>query len=142
MGFPDWNPSLFCTDPDPSINKQKSKKNLDFYYRYILTSFLLFISENDVSVPSTVTSKIYFLSASCQLTDEKSVIWIRTPEPDSDPNPLVSGTDPRIRICTKMSRIHNTGTALNPPLSTAESQIQMYRTTHIFVSSYYLAFHV
>jgi hypothetical protein len=28
---------------------------------------------------------------------------------DMDPDPLVRCTDPRIRICTKMSRIPNTG---------------------------------
>ncbi len=28
----DPDPSLFCTDSDPCINKQKSKKNLDLYY--------------------------------------------------------------------------------------------------------------
>ncbi len=30
LGLPDPDPSLFCMDPDPLINKQKSKKNLDF----------------------------------------------------------------------------------------------------------------
>ncbi len=30
------------------------------------------------------------------------------PELDLDPDPLVGGTDPRIRILTKMSRIPNT----------------------------------
>ncbi len=30
------------------------------------------------------------------------------PELDSDPDPLVRGTDPRIRIRNKMSRIPNT----------------------------------
>jgi hypothetical protein len=33
--LPDPDPSLFCLDPDvdpnPSMNRQKSKKNLDFY---------------------------------------------------------------------------------------------------------------
>jgi hypothetical protein len=29
--------------------------------------------------------------------------------PDSHPDPLDRGTDPEIRIRTKMSRIHNTG---------------------------------
>jgi hypothetical protein len=31
------------------------------------------------------------------------------PDPESEPNPLVRGTDPRVRIHTKMSRIRNTG---------------------------------
>jgi hypothetical protein len=26
LGLPDLDSSLFCTDPDPFINKQKSKK--------------------------------------------------------------------------------------------------------------------
>jgi hypothetical protein len=30
------------------------------------------------------------------------------PEPDPNPDPLCKGTDPRIRIRTKMSRIRNT----------------------------------
>jgi hypothetical protein len=39
LGFPDPNPALFYTDPNLhlSINKQKRKKNLDFYYS--VTSF-------------------------------------------------------------------------------------------------------
>ena len=28
---------IIFTDPDLSINKQKSKKNLDFYYQYFVT---------------------------------------------------------------------------------------------------------
>jgi hypothetical protein len=35
--LPDLDPSLFCTDLDPSINKQKSEKYIDFYY--FVTSF-------------------------------------------------------------------------------------------------------
>ncbi len=50
LGLPDPDSSLFCTYPDPSINKQKSKKNLDFYY---FVTFLYFLSINtDVNVPS------------------------------------------------------------------------------------------
>jgi hypothetical protein len=41
---PDPGSGIICTDPDPDpysiIEKQKSKKNLDFYY--CLTSFLTF----------------------------------------------------------------------------------------------------
>ncbi len=46
LDLPDSDPypSLFCTNPNPSINKQKNKKNLDFYY--FVTSFVLFIYEN------------------------------------------------------------------------------------------------
>ncbi len=36
---PDPSPGsdFIWTDPDPSINKQKSKKNLDFYY-FVISS--------------------------------------------------------------------------------------------------------
>jgi hypothetical protein len=37
LGHPDPDPSFFGTDLEPSINKQKSKKNLDF--QYFVTSF-------------------------------------------------------------------------------------------------------
>jgi|688.fasta_scaffold171596_1 hypothetical protein len=33
---------------------------------------------------------------------------VQDPKPVSDPDPLVRGTDPRIRLCTEMSRIYNT----------------------------------
>jgi hypothetical protein len=36
----------------------------------------------------------------------------RQKEQDPDPDPIVKGTDPRIRIRTKMSRIRNTGAPL------------------------------
>ncbi len=36
-----------CTDPNTSINKQKNKKNRNFYYfQYFVTSFWLFIFKN------------------------------------------------------------------------------------------------
>jgi hypothetical protein len=41
LGHPD--PS-YWTDPDPSINKQKSKKNFDL--DYIVSFFLIFIFED------------------------------------------------------------------------------------------------
>jgi hypothetical protein len=50
LGLPDSDPSLLCTDPDPSINKKKSKKNLNFYY--FMTSFRLLSIKTDVNVPS------------------------------------------------------------------------------------------
>ncbi len=47
-----------------------------------------------------------------RLLSLSSVTWLRTRcainLQDSDPDPLVRGTDPRIRILTKKSRIHNT----------------------------------
>jgi hypothetical protein len=41
LGLSNPNPSLFCMDPYPSINKQKSKKNLDFYYFVTSLTFYL-----------------------------------------------------------------------------------------------------
>jgi hypothetical protein len=35
--------------------------------------------------------------------------WRKYQDPEPDPDPLVRGRDPRIRIRTKMSWIHNTG---------------------------------
>jgi hypothetical protein len=65
LGLPDPDPLVRCMDPDPdpapapdpdpSIIKQKSKKNLDCYR--LVTSFGLFIFENDVNVPSKVPNK-------------------------------------------------------------------------------------
>jgi hypothetical protein len=42
---------LGLPDPDPSINKQKSKKNLDFYY-FLLLFFDFSSLKNDVNVSS------------------------------------------------------------------------------------------
>jgi hypothetical protein len=49
LGLPDPDPSLFCTDPDPSINKQKVGKTL---ISTIFDFFLTFIYANDVNVTS------------------------------------------------------------------------------------------
>ncbi len=38
--------------------------------------------------------------------------WRKLQDPDPDPDPLVRGTDPWIRIHTKMSRIRNTGISI------------------------------
>jgi hypothetical protein len=58
---------IFCTDPDPFINKQ-NKKNLDFYY--FVTSVDFLSSMNAVNVPSKSnkqknSEQTYFLLASC-----------------------------------------------------------------------------
>jgi hypothetical protein len=65
LGLPD--PALFCTDPDPSINKQNSEKNLVLFY--FLTFEFLSI-KTDVNVPSKSNmqknlEKNSFLLASC-----------------------------------------------------------------------------
>ncbi len=65
-----------------------------------MTSFWLFIFENDVHVPSKTNKqktvkKISFLVASWEGQ------WRKYQVPDPDPDPLVRGMDPRIQI-----RIH------------------------------------
>jgi hypothetical protein len=50
LDLSDPDPSLFCMDPDPSINKQKSKKNLDLYT--FVTSFDFLSMKTDCNVPS------------------------------------------------------------------------------------------
>ncbi len=72
---------ITCTDPDPSINKQKSKKIFDLYF-------------------CILEEKTYFMLAFGQPLTKKQ---------DPDPDPKVSGTEPWIRIRTKISGIHNTG---------------------------------
>jgi hypothetical protein len=81
----------FLDLPDPSIISKNSKKNLDFYC--FMTSVRLFIFEE-----------------LCKCTS--------VPDPNPDqirmflglPDTLVGGSDPRIRIRTKMSRIRNSNT--------------------------------
>jgi hypothetical protein len=61
------------------------------------------------------SKKTYFFLASCQPPVEKN----------QDPDPEVSGTDPRIRTRTEMSRIHSTA-------------LKIDRTSVIFVQHVYL----
>jgi hypothetical protein len=60
FGSPGSRSVIICTDADPdldpNINKQKSKKNLDFYY--FVNSFLLFIFEKVIS--KKIGEKIIF----------------------------------------------------------------------------------
>jgi hypothetical protein len=68
-------------DPDPSIIKQKSKKNLNSYS--MVTFFDFLSSKNDVNVPSKVTSKNFFLIiffCVSKVNDENRRIWIRWSE--------------------------------------------------------------
>ncbi len=76
----------------PSTSK-KRKKNLDFYC--FVTSLWLFIFEDDENVPSKRNKHCWRFEGH----------WRK--EQDPEPDPLVKGTDPRIRIRTKMSRIRN-----------------------------------
>ncbi len=100
---PHPDPWFICTDPDPFINKQKMKNNLDFYC--FVTFLRLFIFEESFKCTfkkeweKTFEKINYFLLAS----------WRSLTEPDSNPNQLVKGTDPRlrIRIRTTMSQIRN-----------------------------------
>jgi hypothetical protein len=54
VGLPDPDPSLFCTDPDPSINKQKKvRTTLISTILWLLFHFFDFLSiKIDVNVPS------------------------------------------------------------------------------------------
>jgi hypothetical protein len=69
------DPSLFCTDPapdpDPSINKQKSKKN---QISTFLLLFDVFSMKPDVNYLQTVKSKtkLRFFCHLVMVTDEKA----------------------------------------------------------------------
>jgi len=61
FGPPGSGSVIICTDPDldqdTSINKQKSKKNLDFYHFFrLLIDFLSL--KTDVTVPSKSNKRI------------------------------------------------------------------------------------
>jgi hypothetical protein len=95
-------------DPDPSINKQKMKKNLDFYC--FVTSFWLFIFEEwcKCTFKRNKHKNLVNKNLFCWHLEGH---WRKEQGPESDlhPDPLVKGTDPRIRsrirILTKMSPI-------------------------------------
>jgi hypothetical protein len=55
-----------------------------------------------------ISRKTQFFVVILKVNNEN--IWIRILDPDPDPNPdpLIRGTDPRIRIHTKMPWIRNT----------------------------------
>ncbi len=100
---PDPDPSVRGMDPDPdpdldpSITCKKSKKNLDSYC--FVTSFWLFIFENDVHVLSKsnkqkICNKLVFCWLLGKVSDENSRIRIRI--------------QIRIRIHPKMSWTRNT----------------------------------
>ncbi len=92
LGLPDphLDPLVTSTDPapDPSIISKSSEKNLDFYCFVTYLRFFLSL-KNDLKVPVFRIRR-----------------FLGLPDPHADP--LVEGTDPSIRIRTKMSRIHNT----------------------------------
>jgi hypothetical protein len=84
-------------EPDPSIIKQNSKKNPGFYC--FVTSFWVFTFEKWCkSTFKKSKQKNFFLHYF-------SVGILKV----NDPDPLVRGMDPRIRIHTEMSWIRNTG---------------------------------
>jgi hypothetical protein len=62
LGLPDPDPFVIGMDldPDSSIIKQTSKKNLDSYC--FVTSFGLYIFENYVNVPSKRIKQNFFLN--------------------------------------------------------------------------------
>ncbi len=88
LGLPDPDPSfiLSASGSDPSINKQRSKKTLDFYY--FVTSFWLFIYENwcKMYLQKVINNKLYHLVSH----------WRKN----------------RIRICKPVVRIRGSGSIL------------------------------
>jgi hypothetical protein len=55
-----------------------------------------------------IVLKNYFFAGILKVNDENSRIRILDSDPDRNPDPLVRGMDPRIRIHPKMSWIRNT----------------------------------
>jgi hypothetical protein len=91
LGLPDPHPDPLVTSTDPAPSSSKnSKNNLDFYcfVTYLIYDFLSLV--NDVNVP------VFRIRI-------RICMFLGLPDPH--PDPLVRGTDPRIRIRTKMSRI-------------------------------------
>ncbi len=76
-----------------------------------MTLFDFLSLKNNVNVPSKsnmqkkIVLKNYFFAGILKVNEENSKIRFQDPDPD----PLVRGMDPRIRIHTKMSWIRNTG---------------------------------
>ncbi len=94
------------------------RKNLIPNVLWLLLDFLSL--QNDVNVPSKSNKQIFFL-----FVFEGQ--WRKSQDPD--PNPLVTGMDPRtrIRIDTKMSWIRNTGSKTNTDLTiTGTKQLTYY----------------
>jgi hypothetical protein len=90
---------------------QKSKKNLDSYYFVTLFDFLSL--KNDVNLASKSNKqkkkcKKLVFAGILKVNDENIRIRIQDPDPNLDPDPLVRGMDPLIRIRPKMSWIRNT----------------------------------
>ncbi len=106
LGLPD--PLASGAFPVLSIIRQilYSKKNLDFY-SFVTSLWLSIFEELCKCISKKTREKNYFLLASGRLLRKE-----QDPEldPELDPDPLVRGTDPRIRIWirTKMSQIRNT----------------------------------
>ncbi len=98
--------SMFLGLPDPPITSNKSKKNLNFYY--FVTAFYLLSMKTDVNGPSKCHKHKNFEKKKLNFCWHLVSHWRKKQDMDPVPDPSVSGTDPRIRIRTKMSRIHNT----------------------------------
>ncbi len=88
-------------------SSKNSKKNLDSYC--FVTFFDFLSSKNDVNVPSE-SNKLKKLVVCWPLEGQ----WRKQQDPD--PDPLVRGMVPRIRIHTNMSWIRNTGWGHNATL--------------------------
>jgi hypothetical protein len=112
----DPDPYVFGTPGSGSGSISQRYGSVSFYHQAKIVRkpwFLLFSDflslKNDVNVPSksTVISRSIFLKLGfCWRLEGQCR---KNQDPDPNPDPLVRGMDPRIRIDTKMSRISNTG---------------------------------
>jgi hypothetical protein len=98
FGSPGSGSIIICTDLDPSIIKQNSKKNLDFYRVPVPVLFCDFFKtlsflKNDLSISSKSNEEN---NLEKKFTDEKSGIRIR------------------IRICKSVVRICGSGSESEP----------------------------
>ncbi len=102
------DPFLCLPDPDPWVRGTDPDRQAKIVSKTVLCLLYDFFSlKNDVNVASkSNTLKTYEIIFGCQLEGH----WRKEQDPDreSNPDPGVRGTDPRIRIRTKMSQIRNT----------------------------------
>ncbi len=105
LGFPDPDPLVRGTDPDPSALSNIVRKIFISTVLWLLKDFLSL--KNAVNVPSKRNKQKNFDKNSFLLASWRSL----TKRAGSESESVVSGTDPRIRIKirTKISRIRNAG---------------------------------
>jgi hypothetical protein len=107
LGLPDPDPSFFSFHTKAKkvpVRKTLTSTNCDFFFTFIHETDLMYST-----VPSKYKQKAYQLN-----------FTTRGPDPNPKPDPKVSGTDsriqvsgpdPRIRIRTKISWVHNTASS-------------------------------